>query len=129
MSNSKQKNNKDDRYNSEGNDENPNDTSMVVDERPKDSEEFPRTINLADENEEIFVNKIVCLPNNNSIFVCGTKELLKEININTGEIIKDYKSNYSAKYRTNFSDITTIEVTPNSKYLFAATNDSNLKQF
>lgn len=57
------------------------------------------------------------MPGSDSVFVCGSKSLLKEFSISSGNLIKDYKSNYTGKYRTGQADISTITITPNGKYL------------
>jgi hypothetical protein len=57
------------------------------------------------------------VPGSDSVFVCGSKSLLKEFSISSGKLIKDYKSNYTGKYRTGQADISTITITPNGKYL------------
>lgn len=89
-----------------------------------------KKIYIGDENESNYeVYKIACLKNNHIIFVSGSKELLKEINMKTGEVLKDYKLIYASKYKEVEADITAIEITPNGKYLFTATTDSNMKQF
>lgn len=90
-----------------------------------------------DMNEEgkdytVDINCMAISPNGNSLFVAGTKTLLKEISIIEQTVIKNYKDMcYNATMNTDRDneDINSIVIVQSGPYLFCGSSNARLRQF